>query len=78
MEIDRPNCFFCHIIKCKIESKIGANNYAYCIVLEMFVLVCFDIPLNAGKHGGLQQITARLMLATLSVSYTGIRQSIKA
>ena len=41
-------------------------------------LVCFAVSLNDGKHGGLQQIVARLMLATLAVSilHTGSQQSI--
>ena len=50
------------------------SNYAYYRFFDKFLgLVCFSVPLNAAKHGGLQQIVARLMHATLQVSYTQIR-----
>ena len=44
-------------------------NYENCIFYEKYLgLVCLSVHFNAGKHGGLQQIVARLMHATLPVS----------
>ena len=51
-------------------------NYAFYIFFDKFLgLVCFGVPFNAGKHGGLQQIVARLMHVILQVSYTESRKS---
>ena len=45
------------------------SHYGYYIFFDKFIgIVCFGIPLNTGKHGGLQQIVARLMIVTLPVS----------
>ena len=59
-----------------MKIKIVKINYAYDIFFDKFLgLICSGIPFIASKHGGLQQIVARLMLATLSLFYVQGREN---
>ena len=50
---------------CKNQSRI-----LYINLINFLVYSVSGVPLNAGKHGGSQQIVARLILGALPVSYT--------
>ena len=60
---------FCYKIKCEIKLKNWVKiNYAYYIFFDFFWFSLFQCSVDAGKHGGLPQINARLMNTTQSVS----------